>query len=265
MKGDYFPIFRDDVAQWESDGVTSDEIEAIVIALFRWWRGHTYCDKSALSVAGRVLYSSTVARWKCQAEKAAVRSAVGKLAAAARWDCDKGNAKCNAKGNAKCNAMGDAKSDAKKCPTTTTTTTTTTITTRGVVGSAEGNGDAPAITKPTAPRFKAPTVQEVRAYCAESGNGINAENFVDYYAANGWRVGKSPMRDWKAAVRCWARRDADADGAGAEERERARRAAKDAKVEALARKLVAEREAPTVADAASREELPLAVGGKMSW
>lgn len=54
-------------------------------------------------------------------------------------------------------------------------------------------------------RFIAPTIEEVRAYCKERRNGIDAQHFVDYYTANGWKVGKNPMKDWKAAVRTWER------------------------------------------------------------
>jgi hypothetical protein len=46
-------------------------------------------------------------------------------------------------------------------------------------------------------------VEEVRAYCQERGNSVDAQRFVDYYGANGWKVGKNPMKDWKAAVRTW--------------------------------------------------------------
>lgn len=63
-------------------------------------------------------------------------------------------------------------------------------------------------------RFIKPTVEQVKAYCRERGNGIDAERFVDYYESNGWRVGKTPMKDWQAAVRTWERRDKDERGAG---------------------------------------------------
>ena len=56
-------------------------------------------------------------------------------------------------------------------------------------------------------KFKPPTLMEVETYCAERGLQIDAERFIDYYASNGWRVGKSPMKDWQAAVRNWVRRD----------------------------------------------------------
>lgn len=56
-------------------------------------------------------------------------------------------------------------------------------------------------------RFVAPSVDEVRAYCKERGNNIDAESFVDYYASTGWMVGKKPMKDWKASVRTWERNE----------------------------------------------------------
>ena len=53
-------------------------------------------------------------------------------------------------------------------------------------------------------RFKKPTVEEVRQYCAERGNTIDPEYFHAWYAARGWCYGKGfPMVDWKAAVRTW--------------------------------------------------------------
>ena len=55
-------------------------------------------------------------------------------------------------------------------------------------------------------RFVPPTVEEVKAYCDERGKGVDPEQFVDHYTANGWVQGKSkPIRDWKAAVRTWER------------------------------------------------------------
>lgn len=57
-------------------------------------------------------------------------------------------------------------------------------------------------------RFTPPTPDDVRAYCAENGYQVDAERFVSYYEANGWRVGRNPMKDWRAAVRTWVRNDA---------------------------------------------------------
>ena len=55
-------------------------------------------------------------------------------------------------------------------------------------------------------RFKPPTVEEVSAYLTEKGYDIDPEAFVDFYASKGWKVGNSPMKDWKAAVGTWVRR-----------------------------------------------------------
>ena len=63
--------------------------------------------------------------------------------------------------------------------------------------------------KPARARFTKPTIEEVQAYCRERGNSVDANRFVDYYEANGWKVGKNPMKDWKATVRNWERRDKD--------------------------------------------------------
>lgn len=61
--------------------------------------------------------------------------------------------------------------------------------------------------KPPA-RFVAPSVEEVQAYINEHDYAVDAAAFVDYYTANGWVQGKGkPIKDWKAAVRTWARRE----------------------------------------------------------
>lgn len=56
-----------------------------------------------------------------------------------------------------------------------------------------------------ASRFVPPAVEEVRAYCLERKNNVDAERFVDYYESKGWIVGKTKMKDWKASVRTWER------------------------------------------------------------
>lgn len=52
-------------------------------------------------------------------------------------------------------------------------------------------------------RFIPPTEAEVAEYCKERHNTVNPKRFVSWYEANGWKVGKNPMKDWKAAVRTW--------------------------------------------------------------
>ena len=54
-------------------------------------------------------------------------------------------------------------------------------------------------------RFEKPTLSEIKAYCIERNNNVDAQHFFDYYESNGWKVGKNSMKDWKAAVRTWER------------------------------------------------------------
>lgn len=57
----------------------------------------------------------------------------------------------------------------------------------------------------TTERFVRPTIEEIEAYIAEKGYTFSAQAFFDYYEANGWRVGKNPMKKWKAACANWQR------------------------------------------------------------
>lgn len=55
--------------------------------------------------------------------------------------------------------------------------------------------------------FRPPTIQEVREYCLERENHIDAEYFVNFYQSKNWMVGKNKMKDWKACVRTWEIKD----------------------------------------------------------
>ena len=54
-------------------------------------------------------------------------------------------------------------------------------------------------------KFKVPTLEEVKNYCTERNNGIDAEQFIDFYSSKGWMVGKNKMKDWRASIRTWER------------------------------------------------------------
>ena len=54
-------------------------------------------------------------------------------------------------------------------------------------------------------RFVKPTFEEVDAYCCQRNNSVDAQAFIDFYESKGWKVGNTPMKDWKAAVRTWER------------------------------------------------------------
>ena len=55
----------------------------------------------------------------------------------------------------------------------------------------------------TQKRFVRPSVEDIEAYCRELQISINAEQFINHYDSNGWMVGKTAMKDWKATVRNW--------------------------------------------------------------
>ena len=60
-----------------------------------------------------------------------------------------------------------------------------------------------------AKRFTPPTLDDVLAYIRERGSNVDAQRFLDFYTAKGWMVGKNRMKDWKAAVRTWEKRDSE--------------------------------------------------------
>ena len=68
----------------------------------------------------------------------------------------------------------------------------------------ENEDDSPP---PTPSQFIPPNVIEVRAYCNERKNHVDPQRFVDFYTSKGWMVGKTKMKDWRAAVRTWEKDD----------------------------------------------------------
>lgn len=69
------------------------------------------------------------------------------------------------------------------------------------------------ISKKTRTIFRLPTVEEVKDYCQQRGNQVDAEYFVDFYQSKNWMVGKNKMKDWKACVRTWERNNRQAQPA----------------------------------------------------
>ncbi|UTC93194.1 DUF6291 domain-containing protein [Treponema denticola] len=60
--------------------------------------------------------------------------------------------------------------------------------------------------KPKAKNFKKPTIEEIQAYCMERKNSVDAQTFFDFYESKGWKIGTAKMKDWRASVRNWERR-----------------------------------------------------------
>lgn len=74
----------------------------------------------------------------------------------------------------------------------------------------------PADARPTSPDrtpMKRPTLEEVQAYVTEKGYSVDAESFIAFYESNGWKVGKNPMKSWRAALVTWQKRNANASNA----------------------------------------------------
>ena len=71
----------------------------------------------------------------------------------------------------------------------------------------EDNEDSATPPPTRSKRFTPPSVDEVRAYCQDRQNGVDPQRFVDYYTSNGWMVGKNKMKDWKASVRTWEKKE----------------------------------------------------------
>ena len=55
--------------------------------------------------------------------------------------------------------------------------------------------------------FQKPTIDDVKNYCNLRNNNIDAEAFYDFYESKDWKIGKNKMKDWKACVRTWERRE----------------------------------------------------------
>lgn len=64
-----------------------------------------------------------------------------------------------------------------------------------------------SINKISKERFKKPDLEEIKLYCIERSNNVDPERFYNYYESKGWKVGKSPMKNWKACIRTWESRN----------------------------------------------------------
>lgn len=137
-------------------------------------------------------------------QKTQVRREAGKKGAAKRWQAiaNDGNAIfANGKdGDAKCAINAEKKGSSPFLPPSS-------LSPEPPISSTPYNPPSSQEKRRNAPkRFTPPSVEEVKAYCLERKNGLDAQAFVDFYSSKGWKVGNNPMKDWKAAVRTWENR-----------------------------------------------------------
>ena len=55
--------------------------------------------------------------------------------------------------------------------------------------------------------FKKPTIIDIKKYCTERKNNVDCETFFDFYESKDWLIGKNKMKNWKACVRTWEKRN----------------------------------------------------------
>lgn len=72
------------------------------------------------------------------------------------------------------------------------------------IGKSKDRLSKDRLSKDNNKRFVKPTIEEIEDYINEKGYQVDAHKFYDYYESNGWRVGRNPMKDWRAAIRNWA-------------------------------------------------------------
>lgn len=56
-------------------------------------------------------------------------------------------------------------------------------------------------------RFLPPSLDEVENYISEKGYSVDAEAFIAFYTAKNWFIGKNKMKDWRAAIVTWQKRE----------------------------------------------------------
>lgn len=215
-------LFGSDADLWEADGMPREEIDALVLALWRWYRGRP--ETVGLTVAAKVLYTTITKRLEATEDEAAVKAACGRKGGKktqARNRFAQAAAQAGAQAVAQARALAGL---LKPTPTPTATpTASSTTTTTPVSDTHIHRGDTPQPPvcvgdlvcclgeKAHAPKrgpFVKPAVEDVRAYCQERGFAeISAEDFVDYYESNGWVVGNAPMKDWRRTVDRWHRKN----------------------------------------------------------
>jgi len=149
---------------------------------------------------GYLIQRGLVATVKAQDRFIASQSHAGHVAAKARWANEK------------------MRRASEPHPTPNANDVTPSVLGSRFSGSVLGESEEKDKTARSAHAFKKPTIAQVTVYTAERANAghhpVDPDRWLAYYESNGWRVGRNPMRDWKAAVRTWEKNGFDSNGNG---------------------------------------------------
>ena len=175
-------LYLDTIDQW--DMLTDEQAGKLIKALLRF--GNTGEQFETTDGMLRMAFGFIAAQIERDNEKWEKTCEKRREAVAKRWN------KNNTKDTSEYNSIQVNTKD------TDTVTDTVTDINNNIIG-AEKSAPPPTKSK----RFVKPTIDQIKAYCQERHSSVSPDKFYNYYESNGWRVGKSAMKDWKAAVRSW--------------------------------------------------------------
>lgn len=146
-------------------------------------------------------------KWEEERQK---RAEAGRLGGIASGEAKRSKTKQNEAmlSNAKQDEANRSKGLANEADTVTVTVTDT-VTDTDSVSTNPPNGVLVDSVKENSKekRFIKPTLEEIELFIFDNNYSVDAEAFFDYYESVGWSVGKKKMKDWKAAVRTWQKRE----------------------------------------------------------
>lgn len=186
-------IFLEDL-KYFAGAITPEDLGSAVLAIASYIE--TGAEPEDLKPMAQVCYNLFKSKADRQKQKYDAKVEAGRKG---------GTAKGNGKADGKQKEAKPTNRNLKPKPKTETETVTET----GTSGGMQGGDAAAAAPAPTAKRFVPPTQEEAAAYAREKGLTMDVERFLAYYSSNGWRVGRNPMRDWRAAMINWSRNDVE--------------------------------------------------------